>query len=405
VEKIKIALAPMAGITDSAFRIMNKLGGTDVTYSEMAHIQAITYGNKKTFEMLKTNPFESPYIVQLFGKDPKYFAKAAKIISKGVPSINYSFNPKQKKFINYLEKELEDNLPRKVIEIKKNYPKEVKVKYKKGNYELAEKLESFFFFQKNFSKFKNIKKKNIIPYGIDINLGCPAKKVYGKGGGAALCKNPNLVKKIVEAVVNNTKLPVSIKVRIAVEEIPITKVLDQLSDLPLAHIMVHGRTLTQGFSGEISTKEIDKIREKYSQWDIWANGGINSSSDGKKVINETNCTTIGLARGTYGNPLLGAMIKKEFDPKRKLICKNIESVLTDSDEKSIRILTNLYLAYIHSVLLFLSKGNKGMLEIRKHLAWYVKDFPNASNWRKKLVRVENLKEIENILTSIIKKEC
>jgi len=358
-QKVKIALAPMAGITDSVFRLLNKWGGANYTYSEMAHVKAISYGNEKTFEMIKASAGESPYIVQIFGKDPEYFGKAAKILTqKGVPTVNYSpFTSKQTRFLGDL------------------------CQLTTGN-----SMESFTYFQKQFSKWNKGKRinKNIIPDGLNINLGCPAKKVFGHGGGAALCKNIPLVKKIVESVLKNTNLPVSIKVRTEVNGVKISKVLDSFKKLPLHHVMVHGRTLKQGFSGKVDAEEIRKIRERYPQWEIWANGGVVDEKSGKDLIKKTGCNTIGIARGSYGNPLLANQIKE----KEKTSSEHLFFI-------------HLYLAYIHSVLLYQSKKKRGMFEIRKHLSWYIKDFPNAKSWREKLVRVTSVEEIENIFKELI----
>ena len=135
-----LALAPMAGITDSAFREICKKHGADVVYSEMASVSALFFKPQKTLELVAFNKRERPYVVQLFGKDPAHFAKAAKIITK---------------------------------EIK--------------------------------------------PDGIDINFGCPAKKVFGHGSGCALMPQKKLAREIISAVCNNTDLPVSIKIRAGVK--------------------------------------------------------------------------------------------------------------------------------------------------------------------------------------------
>jgi len=369
----------MAGITDSAFRLMNKLGGADLVYSEMAHVNAIYHGSKKTLGMLKASPFEFPYIVQLFGNDPKYFAEAAKIVStQGVPVMRYEpFSDKQIRFINNLVPSSQFPVP---------------------------SFKSFF------KRFLNFQKKLITdnwalstgyfrPSGLDINLGCPARKVCGHGSGAALWKDLKKVRVILEAVIANTKLPVSIKARTAVGEVTIFDLLDAIKDLPIKRVMIHGRSYKQGFSGKIDTATIKKAIKKYPQFEIWANGGIVDRKSALEVTKKTGCSNLGIARGTLGNPLLAGEIKNEFG------ISNVESGSKFKIQYSkFNIISFVVLAYIHAVLNHQSKGKHGIIEMRKHLAWYFKDFPGAKNYRKKLVRVKNIKDIEKILSEIVNKD-
>ena len=372
--KLKIALAPMAGITDSAMRLMNKLGGANLVYSEMAHVNAISYNNQQILNMLKASPFEFPYVVQLFGNDQKYFAHAVKIIStKGVPVMRYKpFNKKQLEFIENL-------VPSYQFPVSSH----------------NDFINKFLDFQKKLSS-KNwapalpagrLGTSHLIPSGVDINLGCPAKRVFGHGSGAALWKNLPKIRKILEAVLLNTKLPVSIKVRTSVANITILDLLETIKDLPLTRVMIHGRSYQQGFSGEIDTAIIKKTIKKYSQFEFWVNGGIVDRKSALSTARKTGCPNLGIARGALGNPLLAEKIN------------NLEN---SSTRKLASLITlNCLLAYIHSILAFQSKGPRGIIEMRKHLTWYFKDFPGAKTWRKKLVGVESIKEIEKNLSTIL----
>jgi tRNA-dihydrouridine synthase B len=356
---MRVALAPMAGITDSAFRLMNKLGGADLVYSEMAHVNAISYNSKKTLGMLKASPFEFPYLVQLFGKDPQYFAKAAKIIStQGVPLMEYEpFTKAQLKFIEKIASKKELKAPG----FKQFYANLLK-------------------FQKFLAKKSN---KILVPSGLDINLGCPAKKVFGHGGGAALWKDLGNLRKILESVLNNTNLPVSIKVRTAVGEVTLFDLLDKISDLQIKSVMIHGRSYAQGFTGPIDPKIVNKIIKKYPQFEFWVNGGIVDAASAQKISKQTGCSNLGIARGALGNPLLSSAIKD-----KKIV--------------QLSIAQSCVLAYIHTALAYQAKGSHGVIEMRKHLAWYFKDFPGAKSLRKQLVIVENIKSIKEILASISK---
>lgn len=375
---IKVALCPMAGITDSAFRLMNKLGGADIVYSEMAHVNAISYNSKTTLEMLKASPFEFPYVVQLFGKDPQYFAKATKIISeRGVPVIRYEpLSDEQMEFIKRI------------------------VHSEQCTVNSAQKfLNSFFKLEKKLKTDNcTLRTGNCLPSGLDINLGCPAKKVFGHGGGAALWKDLKNLRAILEAVINNTKLPVSIKVRTGVGDVTLIDLLDHIKDLPIKRIMVHGRTYTQGFSGPIDTKLIKKVIKAYPQFEFWVNGGITDALSAQEIIKKTGCANLGIARGTYGNPLLAQEIKSSC---QSAVPSYQKAKSTPLNTEHWPLGTSCLIAYIHSVLAFQSKGPHGIVEMRKHLAWYFKDFPGAKDWRKKLVTVKNLKEIEKIISKIM----
>ena len=293
------ALAPMAGITDSAFRQICKSFGVDVVYSEMASVTALTYSPKKTLKMLEFLEIERPYIVQLFGNNPKHFSKAVKIIEK-----------------------------------------------------------------------------EINPDGIDINFGCPAKKVVKQGAGAELMKDLKLSKNIIQSVIDNTDIPVSIKTRIKVGDIDILRFLDYIQNLNLKAIMIHGRTLSQGFSGKIDTKIIKKARN-YFNGIILANGGINNYNDARKIINESGSDGVGIARGSLGNPWIFSEIKKNKNKIKNY--KNIFKIIIE-----------------HAKIVEKLKGKQGIIEMRKHLCWYVHSFPKASKMRQKLVKIENVNDIIKI---------
>jgi len=370
----------MAGVTDSAFRLINKLGGADLVYSEMAHVNAVSYNSKKTLQILKASPFEFPYIIQLFGKDPQYFAKAAKIIStKGVPVMRYKpFGDKQRKLI---EKMATDNR------------------------QLTTFYSRFLDFQEQLQNTPRMLPvpRYSRPSGLDINLGCPAKKVFGHGGGAALWNDLKNVRAILKAVSANTDLPVSIKVRTAVGDVTLFDLLDAVEDLPIKRVMIHGRTYAQGFSGPIDTKFIRQVIKKYPQFEIWVNGGIIDYASAQKVIKTTGCRNLGIARGTYGNPLMAEEIKQTAGD-RKIITGAGSRFNPEPARriKDLRIINQCLIAYIHSLLACQSKGRRGIIEMRKHLAWYFKDFPGAKNWRQKLVRVEKIQDVEKLLSEIAK---
>ena len=301
-----LALAPMAGITDSAFREICRENGADVVYSEMASVSALFFKPGKTLELLKFGKKERPYVVQLFGKDPKHFAKATQIVTK---------------------------------ELK--------------------------------------------PDGIDINFGCPAKKVFGHGSGCALMPQKELAREIISTVCENTDLPVSIKIRAGVKDLTAIHFIENIKDLPFTAVMVHGRTYEGGFSAVPNFEIVEKIKKMLPDKIVLANGGINTPEDAKNILEKyPSIDGLGIARGSWGKPYLFAQIK-EIMKKGKCSEYGFAKIRK--------------IAIRHTKLLWKSKQAVGMFEIRKHLSWYFRGFPNASELRQKLVRAESVKEIQDIL--------
>jgi tRNA-dihydrouridine synthase B len=306
LEKPILTLAPMAGITDSAFRQICKKYGADVVYSEMANVSALFFKPQKTLELVKFKKKEKPYVVQLFGKNPDHFEKATKIITE-----------------------------------------------------------------------------KIKPDGIDINFGCPAKKVFGNGSGCALMPQKNLSRKIISTVCENTNLPVSIKIRAGIKNITAFDFIKNTSDIPYSTIMIHGRTYEGGFSGPVDFSVCEKIKKAFPQKIILANGGINSPKEAREILKKYPLLDgIGIARGAWGRPWI-------FEEIKKIIEKD------NYNEKSFSQIKKIMVE--HAKFIYSEKKELGMFEIRKHLVWYIRGFPGASSLRKKLVLVKNIKEIEKIL--------
>ncbi len=314
LDKPIIALAPMAGITDSAFRLICKKYGADVVYSEMVSAEGLYYGRQShsgrrhlqmspSEALLKFNKREKPIVIQLFGKNPEAFAGAAALVSKlGVD-------------------------------------------------------------------------------GIDINFGCPARKVFGHGGGASLMNQPELARRIIKNVIDNTNLPVSIKFRARVKGVTAMDFLKKIGDLPISVIMIHGRTYEQGFSGPVDYEMIKKVKQNFKGV-VLANGGIKIPEDVKVILEKTGADGVGLAQGVLGKPWLFQQIKDYFK-------KGKYKELDFNEIKKI--------ALEHAKLAYKLKPDKAPYEMRKHLGWYFKGFEGAGELRKKLVKTNSLKEIVVIL--------
>lgn len=312
-EKLKkpiLALAPMAGISDSAFRRICREGGADVVYTEMTSIDALYYDSKKTLSMLAFDKKEQPVVLQLFGKRPELAAKAAVMVES-----------------------------------------------------------------EGFS-------------GIDINFGCPARKVVAHEGGITLLRNLNLCHELVQAVCESTKLPVSIKTRISIgqgkEKVTVFDLLEKIKDLPVSALMLHGRTYEQKFSGEVDYEIMRLAKEKFNGV-VLGNGGINSPEDAKKILELTGVDGLGFARGVCGRPWIFSQTKKFLSTGR----------YSFPDLKKIKII-----ALQHAGYAYLMNGEHGIIELRKHLCWYFRGFPEAGKWRQRLVLVKSVSELKNVLAEM-----
>ena len=225
--------------------------------------------------------------------------------------------------------------------------------------------------------------------GVDINMGCPARKVVGSMHGSALIKIPDLAFEIVETCAKNTKLPVSVKTRLGWED---DSTLDEftkgLEDSGAQMITIHGRTVKQAFTGNANWEPIYRIKESRGV-PITGNGDIMFGKDAKKKIKNLDGVMVG--RGTFGNPwLMGEVclalgIAKEKDiQKRPVDFESLKEFMVHHCTLNVKI---------HG-------PKKGMLDIRKHFATYIKGFPNASKYRSQLVQVENIDQVKRILDGI-----
>lgn len=251
----------------------------------------------------------------------------------------------------------------------------------------------------HFAAAAKIVTKKIKPDGIDINFGCPAKKVFGHGSGCALMPQKELARKIISAVCENTSLPVSIKIRAGLKNMNALEFIKNVKDLSFQAVMVHGRTYEGKFSGEVDFEIVEKIKRMIPDRIVLANGGITESEQAIGIFKKyPSLDGIGIARGTLGRPWI-------FDEIKEILKCHPELVSGSNNRSSCRNkfgMTNFIKKIIieHYKLIYKDKKGVGIFEIRKHLAWYVKGFPGAAELRKKLVQTKSLKEVRKILDEI-----
>ncbi len=230
--------------------------------------------------------------------------------------------------------------------------------------------------------------------GVDINFGCPAKKVAGHGGGICLLRDMDTVKKIVANTVEAVNIPVSIKSRLSLNavtghpekgKITAFDLLEALNEFPLAAVIIHGRTYEVPFTGPVDIEMLKELRQKFTKGIFLINGSFQSVESVIDDLKYTQADGIALSRSLYGRPWLFKQIKDYLE-------KGQYQIVNWSEIKKTAI--------EHAHLLYENKGPNGFQEMRKHLLFYVKGHPQASALRYELVRVNNPQEVEKIFDKI-----
>jgi nifR3 family TIM-barrel protein len=231
---------------------------------------------------------------------------------------------------------------------------------------------------------------------VDINMGCPVNKITKKGGGSSLLRQPEVAEAIVKAVVETVDVPVSVKTRIgwSEAEINIIEFAQRLEAAGAAMITLHGRTRAQGYTGKANWEWIKRVKETLSI-PVIANGDIFSVEAAVQCLEMTRTDGVMCSRGTLGYPFLVG----EID----YFLKTGERFPTPTP------IERLECAKEHLQGLWEYKGQRGIYQSRKHMAWYCKGFPGASRLRDELSQLKTLEEglqllnqaIENLPAAIV----
>ena len=224
---------------------------------------------------------------------------------------------------------------------------------------------------------------------IDINMGCPVKKIAKKGGGSALIKEPKLAVELVKRVSNAVGIPVTVKTRIGWDnkEEKIQSFLLKLQDAGANMFTVHGRTRKEGFSGKADWDMIGKIKREL-EVPVIANGDINNSNDAINCLQKTNADGVMIGRGVLGSPWRIGEIDYGIKKIKGFKEPNIEQKL------------NLIIEHLDELIN--EKGNHGLLIARKHIAWTCRNFPGATNLRNSLVKSLDAEEVKELINKMIK---
>ena len=225
---------------------------------------------------------------------------------------------------------------------------------------------------------------------IDINFGCPVKKVVSKGAGAGILKDIDLMVKLTKEMCKRTHLPVTIKTRLGWDEnsIKIVEAAERLQDVGAKAISIHGRTRAQMYKGEADWKPIAEVKNNPRMFiPVFGNGDVNSPEKAELMRDQYGLDGAMIGRASIGNPWFFNQVKEYFK--------------TGKHAKKPSILERIKVARRHLEMSIKWKGERlGILETRRHYSNYFKGIQDFKQHRTKLVTLETVSELMDVFTML-----
>lgn len=308
----RLLLAPMAGVSDEAFRTLCREQGADLTYTEMVSAKGLSYANEKTRHLLHLAEGEDQVAVQLFGHEPDVMADQAR----------------------WVEQEMGETLAY-----------------------------------------------------LDINMGCPARKIVSKGDGSALMKTPDLAAAIVRAVSAAVEHPVTVKFRRGWAEGDETCVefARRMEDAGAAAVAVHGRYALQLYRGRAEWDAIARVKAAVSI-PVVGNGDVKCGADAVALVERTGCDAVMIARAAEGNPWVFAQSKAALAGEPEPAKPSVEE--------------RIAMARRHARLLAEREG-RNIVRMRKHAMWYMTGLPGAAAARAKINACVSVEDFDRVFDELL----
>ena len=308
----RLLLAPMAGVSDEAFRTLCREQGADLTYTEMVSAKGLSYANEKTRHLLHLAEGEDQVAVQLFGHEPDVMADQAR----------------------WVEQEMGETLAY-----------------------------------------------------LDINMGCPARKIVSKGDGSALMKTPDLAASIVRAVSAAVEHPVTVKFRRGWAEGDETCVefARRMEDAGAAAVAVHGRYALQLYRGRAEWDAIARVKVAVSI-PVVGNGDVKCGADAVALVERTGCDAVMIARAAEGNPWVFAQCKAALAGEPEPAKPSVEE--------------RIAMARRHARLLAEREG-RNIVRMRKHAMWYITGLPGAAAARAKINACVSVEDFDRVFDELL----
>jgi len=299
----RLALAPLAGIADSTFRLLCKEKGASLVCTEMVSADGLVRGNAQTLALLSFSEAERPIAIQIFGSDPDVMARAADKAMAFTPDI------------------------------------------------------------------------------IDLNFGCPARKIIGKQAGCALLNNLALLRRIAAAVVSTVDVPVTAKIRSGWDETSINadKVSAMLEDCGVKAVTVHARSRADKFTGRANWEVIARVKSSVGI-PVIGNGDVMIPQDAARMIEETGCDAVMIGRGALGNPWI-------FSRTGHFLATG-ELYPPPSEKERLELL-----------LRHVALAEEKAVGMRKHIGWYTKGLPQSSRLRQEANRAGSFAEMRKLIVT------
>ncbi len=234
--------------------------------------------------------------------------------------------------------------------------------------------------------------------GIDLNFGCPARKIANNFCGVMLMRDLELSHQLIQAAIEAVSIPVSIKIRTSIncegthwnkdgkrKKITVIDFLKKMNDLPIAAVMIHGRSFEAPYDGPADLQTIAEVKKIFKTGPVLANGALTTIESSAEILKITNADGLGLARSSLGKPW---------------IFKQVKDYLKTGSYKEITWAKEKSTMLKHAQLFYDFYGPGKFMPMRRHLAHYIKGLPHAADTRKQLLLTNNPQEVKKILDSI-----